>query len=67
MPLRSAGLAMAGALLFAVAACGGQHNPAPTTSASPSVSASVAPPEPKYSTTPVIAKPAIVTNSEITR
>jgi hypothetical protein len=59
MSLRSAGLAIAGALLLVITACGGQQNPAPAASASPTASASAAPPEPAYSTTPVIAKPAI--------
>jgi hypothetical protein len=59
MPSRSAGLALAVAVLLVIAGCGGQHTPTPAGSALASASPSAAPSEPAYSTTPVIAKPVI--------
>lgn len=57
MLFKPAGLA---AVLVLVAGCGGPHAPATAAPAPVTASASawVAPPEPSYSTTPVISKPA---------
>jgi hypothetical protein len=60
MSFRSIGVVAVAAVLVVVAGCGGPHHPAaapvPVTA---SASAWVAPPEPSYSTTPVISKPVI--------
>lgn len=59
MPRRTAGPAIAGAVLLVVTGCGARHDPAPAASVPVTTPVSAAPSEPAYSTTPVIAKPKI--------